>query len=36
VLYHQMFHGVAEGEMLQEIRNGYPGAVVSAHDLDVY
>ncbi len=36
VLYHQMFHGVPEGEMLQEIRNHYAGAVVSAHDLDVY
>ena len=36
VLYHQMFHGVSEGEMLQQIRNHYPGAVVSAHDLDVY
>ena len=36
VLYHQMFHGVAEGEMLQEIRDHYAGAVVSAHDLDVY
>lgn len=36
VLYHQMFHGVPEGEMLQEIRTHYPGAVVSAHDLDVY
>jgi ribonuclease BN (tRNA processing enzyme) len=36
VLYHQMFHGVTEGEMLQEIRNHYSGAVVSAHDLDVY
>ena len=36
VLYHQMFHGVPEGEMLQEIRNHYSGAVVSAHDLDVY
>ena len=36
VLYHQMFHGVTEGEMLQQIRNHYAGAVVSAHDLDVY
>ena len=36
VLYHQMFHGVSEGEMLQQIRNHYAGAVVSAHDLDVY
>ncbi len=36
VLYHQMFHSVPEGEMLQEIRSHYAGAVVSAHDLDVY
>jgi ribonuclease BN (tRNA processing enzyme) len=36
VLYHQVFHGVSEGEMLQQIRNHYAGAVVSAHDLDVY
>jgi ribonuclease BN (tRNA processing enzyme) len=36
VLYHQMFHGVSEGEMLNEMRQHYPGAVVSAHDLDVY
>jgi ribonuclease BN (tRNA processing enzyme) len=36
VLYHQLFHGVPEGEMLQEVREHYSGAVVSAHDLDVY
>jgi ribonuclease BN (tRNA processing enzyme) len=36
VLYHQMFHGVSEGELLQDIRDHYTGAVVSAHDLDVY
>ena len=36
VLYHQMFHGVPEGEMLQDMRTHYAGAVVSAHDLDVY
>jgi ribonuclease BN (tRNA processing enzyme) len=36
VLYHQMFHGVSEGEMLQAVREHYAGAVVSAHDLDVY
>ena len=36
VLYHQMFHGVTEGQMLQDIRDHYTGAVVSAHDLDVY
>jgi len=36
VLYHQMFHGASEGEMLHEVREHYAGAVVSAHDLDVY
>lgn len=36
VLYHQLFHGVSEGEMLHEVREHYSGAVVSAHDLDVY
>ena len=36
VLYHQLFHGVSEGEMLQEVRQHYSGAVLSAHDLDVY
>jgi ribonuclease BN (tRNA processing enzyme) len=36
VLYHQLFHGVSEGKMLQEVRQHYAGAVVSAHDLDVY
>jgi ribonuclease BN (tRNA processing enzyme) len=36
VLYHQMFHGCSEQELLQEVRAGYKGAVVSAHDLDVY
>ena len=39
VLYHQMFFGGekdTEEGMLKEIRNLYPGKVVSAHDLDVY
>ncbi len=36
VLYHQLFHGVSEGEMLHEVRQHYAGVVVSAHDLDVY
>jgi ribonuclease BN (tRNA processing enzyme) len=36
VLYHQLFHGVSEGEMLREVREHYSGVVVSAHDLDVY
>lgn len=36
VLYHQVFHGVSESEMLRQVREHYSGAVVSAHDLDVY
>ncbi len=36
VLYHQVFHGVPEGELLRQVREHYSGAVVSAHDLDVY
>jgi ribonuclease BN (tRNA processing enzyme) len=39
ILYHQMFFGGAtdtEEGMLKEIRQGYQGRVVSAHDLDIY
>jgi ribonuclease BN (tRNA processing enzyme) len=39
ILYHQMFFGGptdTEAVMLKEIRAGYKGRVVSAHDLDVY
>ena len=36
VLYRQVFHEVSEGEMLHEVRQHYSGAVVSAHDLDLY
>jgi ribonuclease BN (tRNA processing enzyme) len=39
VLYHQMFFGGekdTEDGMLKEIRDLYPGKVVSANDLDVY
>jgi ribonuclease BN (tRNA processing enzyme) len=36
VLYHQVFHDVPEGDLLQSVRKHYAGAVVSAHDLDVY
>ncbi len=36
VLYHQVFHDVPEGELLRLVREHYTGAVVSAHDLDVY
>jgi ribonuclease BN (tRNA processing enzyme) len=36
ILYHQLFHGVAEGELLQEIQEHYDGEVVSGRDLEVY
>jgi ribonuclease BN (tRNA processing enzyme) len=36
VLYHQLFWGVTEGDLLAEVRAGYDGAVVSGRDLDVY
>lgn len=37
VLYHQMGRPVVDGHMLDALRAaGYKGAVVSAHDLDVY
>lgn len=36
VLYHQLFHGVTEEELVGEVRASYDGDVVSAADLDVY
>lgn len=36
VLYHELFYGLSEGELLRLIREHYKGAVVSAHDLDVF
>lgn len=36
VLYHQLFWGTSEEALLEEIRDGYDGDVVSGHDLDVY
>jgi ribonuclease BN (tRNA processing enzyme) len=36
ILYHQLFWGMSEESLLTEIRAGYDGRVVSAHDLDVY
>jgi len=36
VLYHQLFSGCNEAELLQQVQQGYPGAVVSAKDLDIY
>lgn len=36
VLYHQLFWGTSEPELIEEVRRGYAGKVVSGHDLDVY
>jgi ribonuclease BN (tRNA processing enzyme) len=36
ILYHQLFWGVSEDELLQEVKMLYNGAVVSGRDLDVY
>ena len=36
VLYHQLFHGVTEAELLREVEEGYGGKVVSGKDLAVY
>lgn len=36
ILYHQLFWGVSEDDLLKEVRAGYSGKVVSGRDLDVY
>jgi ribonuclease BN (tRNA processing enzyme) len=36
VLYHQLFWGISEAELLEEIRSRYDGKVVSGRDLDVF
>ena len=36
VLYHQLFWGATEEELLTEVKAGYDGTVVSGKDLDVY
>ena len=36
VLYHQLFHGIEEEELLREIRDRYDGEVVSGQDLDTF
>jgi ribonuclease BN (tRNA processing enzyme) len=36
ILYHQLFWGVTEDDLLKEVRADYAGKVVSGHDLDVY
>ncbi|HET6639134.1 MAG TPA: MBL fold metallo-hydrolase [Gemmatimonadota bacterium] len=36
VLYHQLFWGASEEELLAEVKRGYEGETVSGHDLDIY
>jgi len=36
ILYHQLFHGESEEDLLEEVRAEYAGRVVSGRDLDVY
>lgn len=36
VLYHQLYWGASDSDLLREVRKTYPGAVVSAKDLGVY
>jgi ribonuclease BN (tRNA processing enzyme) len=36
VLYHQLFWGATEEELLEEIRETYTGKVISGKDLDIY
>ncbi len=36
ILYHQLFWGTSEDELLNEIRQGYRGKIVSGRDLDIY
>jgi ribonuclease BN (tRNA processing enzyme) len=36
VLYHQLFWGVSDEELLNEVRSSYAGRVVSGRDLGIY
>jgi ribonuclease BN (tRNA processing enzyme) len=36
ILYHQLFWGISEEDLLSELRQSYKDRVVSGHDLDVY
>ena len=36
ILYHQLFWGATDDDMVKEMRQTYNGKVVSARDLDVY
>lgn len=36
ILYHQLFHGLSEQELLFEVQKKYEGTVISGKDLDVF
>jgi ribonuclease BN (tRNA processing enzyme) len=36
VLYHQLFWGASDEDLVKEVKRGYSGKIVSARDLDVY
>ncbi|MFX1508176.1 MAG: MBL fold metallo-hydrolase [Promethearchaeota archaeon] len=36
ILYHQLFMGRKDEDLLKEVRKGYPGEVISGKDLDVF
>jgi ribonuclease BN (tRNA processing enzyme) len=36
ILYHQLFNGVTEADLLREVQEGYAGKVVSGRDLETY
>ena len=36
ILYHQLFWGTTEDDLLKEVQTGYGGKVVSGHDLDIF
>lgn len=36
ILYHQLFWGTSDEDLLKEVRRNYSGKVVSGHDLDIY
>lgn len=36
ILYHQLFWGATDDDLVKEVRQGYAGKVVSGRDLDVY
>jgi ribonuclease BN (tRNA processing enzyme) len=36
ILYHQLFHGLSERELLLEVQERYAGPVISGKDLEIY